>query len=235
MDSRSIGILNNNHLKIIAAAAMVCDHVGVALFPELLILRIIGRISLPIFAYMIAEGCTHTRSKLRYFLTIAVPALLCQCVYFVTMGSLYQNILVGFSLSVLTVICIDEFLKRKSVLWGLVVILEVAAVLFLSIALPYITGGKFRIDYGLFGISLPVIVYLCRGKRLKLCATAVCLVIFCCFSGIHQWYSLLSIPLLALYNGKRGTAKLKYWFYVFYPTHLVIIYLIRFLMIYLGN
>ena len=47
--------LTNNQLKIIAMLSMLADHIGVQLFPDLQILRIIGRLALPIFAYMIAE------------------------------------------------------------------------------------------------------------------------------------------------------------------------------------
>ena len=62
-----IGIgLSGNQLKIIAMLTMLVDHIGVQLFPECIILRIIGRLSLPIFAYMIAEGCLHTRNRPKY-------------------------------------------------------------------------------------------------------------------------------------------------------------------------
>ena len=50
-------ILSGNALKIIAALAMVADHVGLMFFPQVRILRIIGRLAYPIFAYMIAQGC----------------------------------------------------------------------------------------------------------------------------------------------------------------------------------
>lgn len=53
---QNIRILNGNMLKIIAAITMTIDHIGAILFPHILILRIIGRIAFPIFAFMIAEG-----------------------------------------------------------------------------------------------------------------------------------------------------------------------------------
>ena len=64
----NIGI-NAFTLKMIATVAMLIDHIGAVLFPQIEILRIIGRIAFPIFAYMIAEGCVHTKSKKKYFLT----------------------------------------------------------------------------------------------------------------------------------------------------------------------
>lgn len=56
--------LSGNQLKLIALATMTLDHVGAYLLPQVLFLRILGRLSLPIYAYMIAEGCRHTRSDI---------------------------------------------------------------------------------------------------------------------------------------------------------------------------
>ena len=67
-----------NQLKLIALISMTCDHVGLQLLPDVLILRIIGRLALPIFAYMIAEGCRYTRNRKRYLLRMAGLAALCQ-------------------------------------------------------------------------------------------------------------------------------------------------------------
>ena len=63
-------ILTGNQLKLIAAAAMLLDHMGILLFPRITIFRILGRLAYPVFAFMIAEGCRYTRNKLRYFLML---------------------------------------------------------------------------------------------------------------------------------------------------------------------
>ena len=73
--------MNSNQLKIIACIAMACDHIGFLLFPNLVFLRYIGRIALPIFAYFIAEGCLKTRSKFRYFMQVFIMAIICQIFY----------------------------------------------------------------------------------------------------------------------------------------------------------
>ena len=62
--------LTSNELKLFALVVMTVDHIGALLLPQYSVLRIIGRLAFPIFAYMIAEGCAHTSSRLRYFLTI---------------------------------------------------------------------------------------------------------------------------------------------------------------------
>jgi hypothetical protein len=64
----------NNLLKIIAVVTMICDHVGYIFMPEVEILRIIGRLSLPIFCYFIVQGFLHTRNLKKYIMTILIFA-----------------------------------------------------------------------------------------------------------------------------------------------------------------
>ena len=67
-------------------------------------------------------------------------------------------------------------------------------------------------------------IYLCDSKWKKLTAMTGGLAVIAWMLGGVQWYSLLAIPLLEMYNGKRGYTKLKYLFYVYYPLHLAVIY-----------
>ena len=60
--------LTGNQLKLLALITMTIDHIGMILFPHIPLFRIIGRLSMPIFAYMIAEGCRHTRNRKKYLL-----------------------------------------------------------------------------------------------------------------------------------------------------------------------
>ena len=78
MDRRG---LTGNQLKIIAMIAMTCDHVGMQIFPRLLWLRMIGRLAMPIYAFLIAEGCRHTRDRKKYLLRLLGMGALCQAVY----------------------------------------------------------------------------------------------------------------------------------------------------------
>ena len=66
-----------NELKLIALVSMTCDHVGLQLLPNVLFLRILGRLAFPIFAYMIAEGCRYTRSRKKYLLRMVSLAAVC--------------------------------------------------------------------------------------------------------------------------------------------------------------
>ena len=107
-----LNILSSSALKLMACVFMLIDHVGVRLFPGVLLLRIIGRLAFPIFAFMIAEGCKYTRNKLRYFLQLFGLALGCQIVYFIADGSMYLSVLFTFSLSVLTIFTL-QYCKAK--------------------------------------------------------------------------------------------------------------------------
>lgn len=88
----------------------------------------------------------------------------------------------------------------------------------------------YGVDYGIFGVLLPVLVYFAKTKELKLAAFIVGLLLVCYDYGGIQWYLLLSVPLIALYNGKRGKMKLKNLFYIYYPLHLIIIHFIGVLL-----
>lgn len=220
--------LTNNQLKILACASMLLDHVGKELFPDIKLLQIIGRIAFPVFAFMIAEGCCYTRNKRAYFLKISGLALGCQLVYFIAERSFYQNVLVTFSLSVLTIFAVEFVKKRKNALSVVWLLTDIAVIIFLCFVMPDIVRG-FHIDYGIFGLMLPVAVYLAPKKSVKLIVLTVFLILLSIDLGGIQWYSLISVVVLALYNGQRGRINLKYLFYIFYPLHLALIYLIKIL------
>lgn len=79
---QKLRIFNGNSLKILAAIFMLVDHIGILFYPQELIWRIIGRISMPIFAFMIAEGCRYTRNKAKHFLLPFCLGVICQIVYY---------------------------------------------------------------------------------------------------------------------------------------------------------
>jgi len=209
--------LSGNALKLIAAAAMTIDHIGVMLFPNVILLRIIGRLALPIFAFMIAEGCKYTRNRRKYFGTVFGLGVACQIVYYLVDGSMYLSILLTFSLSILTVYALDYWKQEKTVLSALVFACTVACVFFLN--------QFFTIDYGFWGCMLPVFAAIPHktehdSPSLSSAFLGMGLIpLFFSIGGV-QIYSLLALPLLYAYNGRRGKWNLKYFFYIFYPVHL---------------
>ena len=220
--------LTNNQLKIIAMLTMLSDHIGKEFFPQYEILQIIGRLSFPIFAFMIAEGCFYTRNRLRYFLTVSLLGTGCQLVYFIAENSLYQNILITFSLSIILIFALENLRVKKEKRAAFISALSVAAVIFICFGLPVVFKIQgFQIDYGFSGVLLPVVVFFAPDRKWKLISTSIIL-IFLAFELQEplQLFALLAIPLLALYNQKRGKYNIKPLFYIFYPAHLVVIYFI---------
>lgn len=223
--------LTGNQLKLIALITMTIDHIGMLMFPYDMIWRIIGRIAMPIFAYMIAEGCRYTRHKGRYLLLMLGVGTACQLVYWFAMGSLNQCILITFSLSIVLIYAIQYVQKERSALsWG-VLAGTFAGVCFIALGIPkLLPNTDFSLDYDIFGVLLPVFIFLgkSRWKAFFMAVLGLCLLNYAL--GWIQWYSLLSLPLLALYNGTRGKAQLKYLFYIYYPMHLAVLHIIDVLL-----
>lgn len=240
MTLMKLRFLNTNALKILAAALMLVDHIGVLFFPQVLAWRIVGRLSFPLFAFALSEGCRYTRDKVKHFLLVFVLAVVCQTVYyFFDNGSLYMCILVTFSLSILTIYAMQFFKKTlfdgsalyKQILSGALFIATVIGV--------YLLCETVTIDYGFWGCMLPVFASIFDFHRIpapeelkKL--DSLLLRVLCLGVGLGMLaisyapvtlpvYAFPAILILLLYNGKKGKTKLKYFFYLFYPLHLVLL------------
>ncbi|MBR2337630.1 MAG: hypothetical protein IKA61_06775 [Clostridia bacterium] len=251
--------LSGNMLKILAAVCMVCDHVGLMFFPTVPIFRIIGRIAFPIFAFMIAEGCKYTKNKIKYFGMIFLMGVVFQMVYYVVDKSLYFCIFITFSTSILMIYALQLFKKQVFSKWNSSYLIRVVASLLLFSALVFgvyvlnsgleVFGKEITVDYGFWGCMLPVFASLLHADEkdenqrllqkidcvpLHVCAMAVGLFLTAYFltksKFLYQYYSLIAIIPLLLYSGKRGKKKMKYFFYVFYPAHLVLLYGLSFLL-----
>ena len=219
--------LTGNQLKIIAMISMFIDHVGAYLFPDVLELRVIGRLAMPIFAYMIAEGCRHTKNRRKYLLQILCIGVFIQLTTFLFFQTFRPEILITFSLSIICIYSIDDFLHRKNLRNGIKAITALLFVLFTSVFLPMlISNTNFEIDYGLLGVALPVCVYFAKTKVLKLIFSFV-ITLLMCISLPMQLFAIFVIPLLARYNGQRGKLQIKNVFYVFYPLHILILQIIQ--------
>ena len=222
--------MNRNLLKIIAVVSMLVDHIGAYLFPDILIFRIIGRIAFPIFAYFIAEGWKRTRSKKKYFFMLVIFAVISQIPYFLLRRNLELNILFTFILSIALIYFIEKY-KNNSILS----MLGLAGIFLISV-IGHIFG---IIDYGIIGILIPAIIYFVSNKNLSFLFFGILLCLIpleiylldsITFQNSIQFFSLISLFLLYLYNGEKGKINLKYFFYIFYPLHLLVIYIIKILI-----
>lgn len=217
--------MNATQLKIIGIVSMTIDHIGYFLFPQMTVLRVIGRLAYPIFAYMIAEGCRYTKNKARYFCTVLAIACACSAVTYFVERSLYQSIFATFSCAMLLIFALDAAVKTaeraEKIFWGICA----AVLVFLYFAvfqLRMIPG--FETDYGFLGVITPVLVWLGRSKAEKLSGLTVGLCLLSAELGAVQFCSLAAVALLYFYNGKRGNHSLKWAFYAYYPLHIAALY-----------
>lgn len=203
-------------LKMIAAITMLIDHTGAIFFPQYLLLRCVGRISFPIFAFLIVEGFLYTKNLKKYARRLFVFALISEFPFdFAFFNGVYighQNVIFTFTIAIL-IMYIDKKYGRKA-----------GAIATVALGL---TAEFLRFDYGMFGVLLVMIFYWTYDKfynRLIISSGVLGLLV-----ESYQRFDLLAIIPIALYNGKKGI-NAKYFFYVFYPGHLVILYIIHMLI-----
>ena len=223
--------LTKNKLKLLAAAAMAVDHIGVELLPQYPILRIIGRLAYPIFAYAIFEGCRYTHDRKKYLAQLLSLGLLCVAGYYVYTGRVFGNVLITFSLSVCVLYglrTLEESLRQREKARPLPFCAALTVAALVCAAVP--------VDYGLLGVLLPVwceAAAFCgeqlgwtdqpSQKKLSLLGLGAGLLMLALDMGGVQVFSMLALLILAASSGRRGTGRLKYFFYVFYPAHLMAI------------
>lgn len=225
---RSAPGLNQNQLKLIAAASMLIDHIGAELLPGVIALRIIGRLAFPVFAYFIYEGCRYTHDRRAYLTRMLGLGLVCVAGYYVYDGEIYGNVLITFSLSICVLYAVQGWKRQRDGLHLVAVTLCLLG--------AYLLCALFTVDYGFLGVLLPVLAEVCNlpperrarlprflGERLPLVGFGVGLLLLSLQPGWVQPYSLLSLLLLLAYNGQRGIRRMKYFFYWFYPLHLLAI------------
>ena len=243
--TNKLKLLNGNILKIIAAVAMLVDHIGSYLLPEITALRIIGRLAFPLFAFMIAEGARYTKNRVRYISLICGCGLALQAVLYALTHTMRFNIMITFTLSLLVIFALDFFkasLFNKAspllsrCIYFLVLLATSAAVLFMSRGFAGV-----RFEYGVLGCMFPVFASVPSLNRtsapsalkkldnlyVRIACMCIPMLYHCYASKGIQWFALIALIPLLLYSEKRGTYNLKYFFYIFYPAHLIIIIILN--------
>lgn len=232
-------------LKLIAMLAMFCDHAGKMLFPQYPIMRIIGRIAFPIYAYCIAVGCVYTRNPLKYVTRIVLLALISQPIYALAMGHTSQSMYaVSFAENPLHAVFnfyIESWTRKPSILLALALgvlliwtLRERKLVLTAALCI-FIWHFQGKLDYGWRGIALMLLFYLfCRHWWLSLpCVLAFMLWWGMSSSGYSmfginfgmQAFAVLALPVIYI-RTNSGIRLPKWLFYAFYPAHLLLIYVL---------
>jgi hypothetical protein len=224
--------MNSNILKLIAIITMLVDHVGYVLFPQLTILRIIGRIAFPIFTFLIAEGYHHTKSVNKYMVRLGSFALISEIPFDLAFHGKYfephsQNIFFTLLLGLVAIRLYNHFKNKNSL------------IAVLSVVLTCVISFVFKTDYYVFGVVIIFAFHQLRDySKLKLVVVSLLLVLLTIvialsmgdytLNSTYQIFSLFSLVLIYLYNGKPGMKlnKLKFALYAFYPVHITAIYLV---------
>lgn len=203
-------------LKLLAMLAMTADHIGAVFFPEIPLLRWIGRLAMPVLCFFIGEGLRHTRSPRRYLLRLTGFALLSELPFDLAFyGGIewrHQNVYFTLALGLLALWAIQS---RGMEGWLLALTAALAAELL-------------GCDYGMYGVLLILLLDRFHSARSEQLAGAALLNL--AFFGLQtQTLSLIALPLLWLYNGKRGRDDRRL-FYLYYPAHLCVLGILRFVL-----
>ena len=232
MLERKYRFLSQETLKLIACITMFIDHFGEVIVPELptpyirelyYIFRTIGRISFPIYCFLLVEGMRYTHNPYKYLLRLAIGIPLAELPYdYLFEGRFtweYQNVLLTLTLGALMLLCMQK--TEKKMLKALLVI-------------PFALLAELcKCDYGGFGIG--IIAVFAFVDRLNLQAIGVLLLGLAMVSarGIPvQPFAVLAMIPIAGYSGvKRTRSKVIQWgFYMFYPMHMLILWLISLIL-----
>ena len=217
-------------VKLIAMACMFIDHFAV-IFLEMnhpvlsSFLRSIGRIAFPLFAFLLTEGFLHTHSKVNYCRNLFIMAILSEIPFDLAFHNsvfdpISQNTLFTLTIGLLTIWAIsliEETTQKK----GQKQYFRIPLTLLVTAAGSF-AAWLFRSDYEFYGILAIVLLYVLRTRRM---AASVLSCAVLTLIGPAESFCFFSIPLIMKYNGSRGL-KLKYAFYLFYPFHLLVLYLL---------
>jgi len=231
--------MNAFALKIIALVTMIIDHIG-AVFPETFgfEFRVIGRVAFPIYVFLIAEGFRHTKHPGKFLARLFVFAIVSEPVFdwaihgasfpwgvnFLAQTNIFYTLFLGGA-AIVAYEKIREKVDRVVAILPMFVFAGLAESVFTS-------------DYGAYGVVFIFIMYVIRHKKFSLVAmAALCILQYDWlfrrafaygFDAIVPiWWllipaALVSVLLVAFYNGKRGPG-LKWFFYASYPVHLAVL------------
>ena len=211
--------LSGSALKLIAMAAMVIDHVALIFFcnnPEhsttYELMRTIGRISYPVFAFLVVEGYLHTHDFGRYAKRLLYFAIISEIPWQLINHDGSHNVLFTLLASLFVLYLIEHWRTKDRNI--------VLLFLFTGILLTY-----YRTDYEWRGLLLILLFYLFRKQYALLTLSGLLVMSFYGMTG-----TLLAFGVLNTYNGNRGFIHgphNKYLIYLFYPCHLMVLWILR--------
>lgn len=190
---------------------MLVDHIGALLFPSQVWLRIIGRLSFPIFAYGIAEGVRYTSNFPKYILRMILAAVVSQPLFILAFHSQTGN-----AFFVLIYGAITLWAWRQNTVG------KVCSILLL------IASHFFEMSYGFYGVGMILAFGIFKERYEALVFAFVLLQAYYNWFeyGNMQVYAIFALPII-FYKPKIHITLPKYFLYYFYPLHLLLLLLIK--------
>lgn len=241
-DEKKFKGFSGSTLKIVAIITMLIDHIGAVVLQPLVtkgiplinlvfkpetiydklffISRTIGRIAFPLFCFLLVEGFIHTSNIKKYALRLGIFALISEIPFDLAFSSgilvdySSQNVFFTLLIGLGALYFIDKYKHNK-------------ALSLLSFLAACILAEFLHADYGMNGIIPIVLFYITRNSKKH---TMIAGIVSFLFEAPLFLAVYLSLPLIYFYNGKRGL-NLKYFFYAFYPCHLLLLYLVKIIVI----
>ena len=219
-DCLRLGTLSGSSLKVIAIVSMTIDHLALyilggddpATAPVIYhLMRMVGRLAFPIFAFLLVEGYIHTRDFRRYMMNLLVAAVISDIPWMLLGGYDSHNVMFTLLLGLMAVSFIDRFWRNRIVTLTVISLIGVLA-------------EWLQTDYSWRGIFLICVLFMFRDKPLLAFMFGLP---FLMVYGLAGSAAGLMMPML--YSGQRGFATgrvSKYFFYAFYPLHLMAIWLL---------
>ncbi len=210
-------------LKITAMLSMLCDHIAFVLVPAAdypllyYIMRAVGRVAFPLFCFMLVEGFIYTHNRKKYIIRLAVFAVISEIPFDLSSGGGIfcwesQNVMWTLLIGFIVMYTIDKA--------GGLYIVKIFAVLAGGVAAYFM-----HTDYSVFGVFIIAALYLYRYNR-KMAMVIMGILILS--QNSIEMYAVLSVPIILNYNPDKNNVYLpKYFFYAFYPVHLLVLYIIR--------
>ena len=228
--------LNSYQLKYIALVSMIIDHRAVVFKSELaepvyLTMRCLGRISFPLFCFVLVEGFFHSSDRNRYLGRLILFTVLSEIPFDLALkGSIWnvlhhpswgtvmdwsaQNVFLTLSLGFAAMMVMDRYENDSPRI-------------LLTLILFSLAGEFLRCDYGSTGVATILLFYLVRKYgRLPLIGAYIPLLAMGIYSRT-QLFCILSYPLLEGYNGEKGRGA-RYLFYIAYPAHLILLLFLKY-------
>lgn len=202
-------------LKVIALVTMIIDHVGAVFFPEYLWFRIIGRLSFPIFCYLLVEGFFYTKNVILYMTRLLVMALISEVPFdLLFFGKIldfqHQNIFFTLFLGLLMMYVFAVRIETP--------VRVISAILLMLIS------ELLHTDYSATGLLMILVFFLFRERRMLYRNLGVAGVNIGLMGGIQSFGAFALIP-ISLHNKEQG--RRAKWFYAVYPVHLLILFVLR--------